>query len=109
MLVQFFICTETFPSVEELKIHSKCSHDIGLDQRILENSDEEEKEPFVRFVKSMKIDSDYLKQRTKFYPQHWDHIEERIKIRLIAQMKLKKCSEEIRKNMDFNGTQKSTY
>ena len=77
-----------------MKEHSEDKHDISLDQQAFEDPDEEE--PFVWFFKSMKIDSDYIKHRKQFYPQHWNHIEERVKIRLIAQLKLKNCSEEIK-------------
>ena len=41
----------------------------------------------------------YINERRKLYPENWDHIEERIKIRLLAQKKLEICSERIEENL----------
>ena len=47
----------------------------------------------------MNDDSDYLSEREKYFPQNFDHIEERIKIRLLAQKNFAFRSEAIEKMM----------
>ena len=45
------------------------------------------------------MESDYLNKRKKLYPDNWDHVEERIKIRMLAQKKLEICSWHIEENI----------
>ena len=40
----------------------------------------------------------------QYYPQHWDHIPERIKIRMLLQMKYKTISKEIDKPTSNNNS-----
>ena len=60
---------------------------------ILENPDEEDS--FTRMLKSMVVDRKYLQERWKYYPVHWDNIDLRIKIRMIAKLKFEGISGQI--------------
>ena len=63
--------------------------------------DSNEKDPFVRFVKSIEVEKDYIEKRQQLYPSHyWDHIGERIKIKKLAQIKLAITSNQIQMNID---------
>ena len=59
------------------------------------------------FLKRIEVDENYIEDRKKFYPLHWDHLGERIKFRKLAQIKLgitrKKIEDNMRKN-DVNNT-----
>ena len=37
-------------------------------------------DPFVRVLKSIKHDQDYIEDRKRYYPTHWEHLKERISI-----------------------------
>ena len=43
-----------------------------------------------------------VSKRRKLYPEHWDQIEERINIRMMAKKKLEICSKHIENNMKKN-------
>ena len=48
----------------------------------------------------MNIEEQYLKERIKYYPKNCDHIYERIKIRIIAQIKFLSHSKAIERCME---------
>ena len=95
-----FICPEIFQCATDLKVHAKNEHDLSINTDIL--IDTAEKDLFVRFVRSIYLSSDYIEERVKYYPEHWDKKAERIKIRLMAQKKLEDCSKHIENNMIVN-------
>ena len=84
---------KTFKSIEEYRVHSTTEHDIPIDLSILEDPIEEDN--FTKMLKSMLVDRDYLQERVKYYPVHWDNIDLRIKIRMIAKMKYEGISRQI--------------
>ena len=98
--VSCLVCSNVLESYEELKNHSRIEHSIIIDVEKLRYSDEED--AFTKMVKSVEVDSQYLMERAQYYPQHWDHIPERIKIRMLLQMKYKTISKEIDKNLAKN-------
>ena len=104
--VACLVCTEVFETGDALRLHSEVEHDITIDLQKLTDR-EEENDDFTRMLKSMNVDKEYLNERVKYYPGHWDHIEERIKIRMVAKMKFEAISREISKNMlEENDTRK---
>ena len=94
------VCSENFITADELIAHAGTEHDLSIDP--LKLIDPEEKDDFLKFLKSMNIDGEYLENREKFYPENSDHIHERIKIRIIAQMKFASWSRTIERNMEEN-------
>ena len=60
----------------------KIEHDITIDIEKLRDSFEEDK--FTRMLRGIDLDLHYIQERVKCYPEHWDHKEERVKIRMIA-------------------------
>ena len=50
-------------------------------------------------LRGIDLDLHYIQERVKCYPEHWDHKEERVKIRMIAHMKFAGMSREIGRNM----------
>ena len=64
-------------------------------------SDFSEEDPFIQFVKRIHLGPDYISQRLQLYPEHWDHIEERIKIRMLAQKNMKENELIAEKNYDW--------
>ena len=103
--VKCLVCGETFKSAEDFKDHSKNEHDILIDVQILENSVDEDE--FTRILKSMVVDSQYLQERIHYYPAHWDHIDLRIKIRMIAKMKYEGISRQIDRSMIYTSSMKT--
>ena len=97
-----FVCNQLFNEASDLKEHTKEYHDVEL--RLVKLSDLSEEDPFIRYVKSIKLELDYISKRLKLYPDNWteDHIEARIKFRLLAQKKLEICSRRIEENMKEN-------
>ena len=98
------MCSDNFNKVvfneaPELKKHVKAEHDLSINLDKLNDEEGEEDDDFVRFVKSIEMESDYIQERLKYYPEHWDHIEERVKIRFLAMKKLEICSRHIENNM----------
>ena len=101
------ICNETFPNVHTLQAHVQSEHDLMLhSDKLIDNN---EPDPFVRFVKSMEVDDEYIEDRIKFYPSHWDHLEERVKIRKLAQIKLTITSKRIEENLEKNDIKKIKF
>ena len=94
------VCNKIFLSASSLRIHTENEHDLILCPLKLIDNDEENH--FVRFIKSIQIDEEYIEERKQFYPAHWDSLGERIKIRKLAQMKLTIVSEKIEENMRRN-------
>ena len=78
-----------------------------LNKQIL--TDYEEEDAFVRFIKSMEVGKEYIEERIKFYPSHWDHLGERVKIRKLAKIKLAITSNQIEENMKKNDVKKIRY
>ena len=94
------VCSENFGTADELMIHAGTEHDLSIDP--LKLTDPDEKDDFLKFLKSMNIDGEYLEYREKFYPENSDHIHKRIKIRIIAQMQFASWSRTIERNMEEN-------
>ena len=105
--IECVVCNETYMSGNNLRNHTANDHDLILCPIKLDDS--EEKDPFVRFVKSVQVDEKYIEERKKFYPAHWDSLEERVKIRLLAQKKLKIVSQKIELNMIQNDYKNTRY
>ena len=101
------LCNETYSNADSLQLHSQSEHDLLLNTEKL--TDHIEQDPFVRFIKSMEVDEKYIEDRKKFYPPHWDHLGERVKIRKLAQMKLAITSKRIEENMEKNDVRKIKY
>ena len=98
--VECFVCNKKFNEESNLKEHAAEEHSIELQLEKL--SDFSEEDPFIRFVKSIHLGLNYISERLKLYPENWDHIEERIKFRMLAQKKLEICSKYIEENMMKN-------
>ena len=92
------ICAETCETAGDLVEHVNSEHDVSIDAEKL--TDPNEEDDFLRFLKSMNIEEQYLKERVKYYPKNCDHIYERIKIRIIAQIKFLSHSKAIERNME---------
>ena len=95
-----FVCNRIFSKAEFLIKHTESDHDLQLCP--LRLNDRGEEDQFVRFLKSIKFDQEYIQQRLKYYPVEWEHVEERIKFRKLAQLKLEITSKQIEKNMENN-------
>ena len=102
------VCDKTFFSASSLRMHTENEHGLILCQLKLVDNDAE-KDPFVRFIKSMQVDEEYIEERKQFYPAHWDSLGERVKIRKLAQMKLGIVSEKIEENMRKNDYKNRNY
>ena len=99
------VCNKTFLTAHLLKMHAAKEHDLVLSP--LKLLDYDEKDYFVRFLRSMELDENYIEDRKKFYPLHWDNLGERVKFRKLAQIKLGITSMQIEDNMrknDVNNT-----
>ena len=105
--IQCLVCSENFYSADELIEHAGSEHDLSIDAETL--SDSNENDDFVKFLRSMNIDDEYLKDREKYYPEKSDHLHERIKIRIIAQMKFSSHSLAIERNMKENDLKHANY
>ena len=105
--VKCLVCGETFKSAEDFKDHSENEHDILIDSQVLENSVDEDE--FTRILKSMVVDSQYLQERLKYYPAHWDNIDLRIKIRMIAKMKYEGIRRQIDRSMIYTSSMKTNH
>ena len=92
-----YVCNKVFCDMSQIEKHTNDDHDIKLNLEMLVNDSEEDS--FVRFVKSIVMEPGYTSARMNLYPNHGDHIEERIKIRLLAQKKLEICSWHIGNNL----------
>ena len=101
------VCNRTFISMNLLKVHAETEHNLFLCP--LKLLDSNEKDPFVRFVKSIEVEKEYIEKRRQLYPSHWDHIGERIKIRKLAQIKLAITSNQIQMNIDTNDIKSIKY
>ena len=106
-LIQCVVCSETFYTAEELIEHAGTEHDLSINAEKL--TDPNEDDAFLRFLRSMNIGEMYLKERVRYYPENSDHIFERIKIRIIAQMKFTSWSMAIERNMKENCIKKSRH
>ena len=98
------LCHEKFSTADSLQVHSQSEHDILLNPDKL--TDHNEEDAFVRFIKSMEVGDEYIEERKKLYPSHWDHLSERVKIRKLAQIKLTITSRCIEENMKKNDVRK---
>ena len=85
-------------------MHAESDHGLKLCLQ-----DSKENDPFVRFLKSMELDPDYIEHRKKYYPTHWEHVKERIKFRRLAQLKHEITSKQIAKNMEENDVNSLRY
>lgn len=87
------LCTDSF----DLKTHSEADHALSIDIEKLE--DLTENDPTSRFINSMNVDPDYLLKRRTCFPDHWDHIDERNKVRMVAKLNFADKSARIERNM----------
>ena len=87
------LCTDSF----DLKNHSEIDHELSIDIEKLEDPTEDD--PTSRFINSMNVDPDYLRKRRNNFPDHWDHVDERNKIRMLAKMNFADKSTRIERNM----------
>ena len=94
------VCREKFNTASLLSEHADSEHELSIDAEKL--TDPNEDDTFLKFLRSMNIDAEYLKQREKYYPENSDHIHERIKIRIISQIKFASHSRAIEYNMQEN-------
>ena len=56
------------------------------------NLDKVDKDDFVRFIKSIEMEGSYIPGKIKYYPKHWDHIEERVRTWFLSMKKAEKWS-----------------
>ena len=91
------ICGKLCMDSIDLKKHSEVDHELSIDLEKLEDPNEEDSTS--RFVNSMNVDPDYLLKRRNCFPDHWDHIDERNKIRMLAKMNFADKSARIDRNM----------
>ena len=105
--IECVVCNKAFSDANSLQVHAEVEHQLILNAQIL--TDYEEEDAFVRFVKSMEVGKEYIEERIKFYPPHWDHLGERVKIRKLAKMKLAITSSRIEENMKKNDVKKIRY
>ena len=109
-----FVCSDNFNTVvfneaPEFEKHMKAEHELSINLDKLYDEEGEEDDDFVRFVKSIEMESDYIQERIKYYPEHWDHIEERVKFRFLAMKKLEICSKHIENNMKWMDVKNISY
>ena len=102
-----FVCNKIFSKAEFLIKHTESDH--GLELCLYKLTDRGEEDQFIRFLKSVKFDQEYIEQRLKYYPVDWEHVEERIKFRKLAQLKLEITSKQIEKNMENNDISSIRY
>ena len=72
-----FVCNQLLDEPSRLKEHAKDEHRIKLQSDKL--SDFSVENPFIRFVKSIYLEPNYISERLNLYPENWDHIEEKDK------------------------------
>ena len=95
-----FVCDKAFTEASQLKTHAYDEHEIELNLDNLLNFNEED--VFIRFLRSIKLESEYVATRITLYPVHWEHIEDRMKFRMLAKHKLEICSRRIEDNLKKN-------
>ena len=78
------ICAKVCEDSYMLKKHSEDYHELSID--IDKLTDPGEEDFTSRFINSLIVDSDYLKEIAKCFPKHWDHLNECSKVRMIAKM-----------------------
>ena len=101
------VCAQILGNERELKKHFEDDHKLSIDLQKLQ--DDTEEDLTTRFVRSVNIDSSYLEERKKYFPGYFDHVEERIKIRLLAQMNFTDKSQKIDRNMKKIDLKKIRY
>ena len=69
-------------------------------------TDFNEEDAFIRFLRSIKLESEYIATRKNLYPEHWNHVEDRMKFRILAKQKLELCSRLIEDNLNKNDVKK---
>ena len=106
-IIECVVCNKTFTDANSLQVHAEVEHQLILNTQIL--TDYEEEDAFVRFIKSMEVGKEYIEERIKFYPPHWDHLGERVKIRKLAKMKLAITSSQIEENIKKNYVKKIKF
>ena len=93
------ICAHILNGAVELKQHAEEVHELSID--LLKLEDPKVEELTSRFLSSMNIENEYINERRKYFPEH-DHVEDRIKIRLLAQMNFAFRSKALGKIIDEN-------
>ena len=105
--IKCLVCAKICDTADDLVTHAGAEHDLSIDVEKL--SDLSEDDDFLRFLKSMNTEEDYLKERVKYYPENSDHVYERIKIRILAQIKFLSWSKTIERNMEDEYYKTSCY
>ena len=90
-----FVYDEVFTEASQLRTHAYDKHEINL-------LDFHEEDSFIRFLRSIKIESEYIATRRNLYREHWDNVEDRMKFRRLAKHKLEMCSRLIEENLKKN-------
>ena len=96
--IQCLICAKTCDTAGDLVNHTSAEHEVSMNVEKL--TDPNEDDDFLRFLRSMNVDEQYLEERVQYYPRNCDHVFERIKIRILAQIKFSSFSKTIGQNMD---------
>ena len=87
-VIKCLVCGKLCSDSNDLKVHSERDHNLSIDFEKLTDPDEEDSTS--RFINSLIFDC---------FPEHWDHINERIKVRIIAKMNFADKSAIIDRNM----------
>ena len=95
--IKCLVCGQLCSDSNYLKMHSEEDHDLSIDFEKLTDPDEEDSTS--RFINSLIFDPAFLNDWKTCFPEHWDHINERIKVRIIAKMNFTDKSAIIDKNM----------
>ena len=91
------ICGKLCNNSNHLKEHSEADHELLIDIEKLTDPNEEDSTS--RFLNSLIVDPAYLNERKKCFPEHWDHVCERIKVRMLAKMNFANTRDIIEENM----------
>ena len=105
--LECLICGKFCNDSNHLKKHSEVDHQLLIDIEKL--TDPKEEDSTSRFLNSLIVDPVYLNERRKCFPEHWDHVCERIKIRMIAKMNFANKRDIIEENMKQIDVKKVHY
>ena len=105
--IKCLICGKLCSGPNDLKMHSETHHDLSIDFEKLADPDEEDSTS--RYINSLIFDPAFLDKWKNCFPEHWDHINERIKVRIIAKMNFADKSAIIDRNMKQMDLSKVIY
>ena len=101
------ICGKLCKDSNHLKEHSEADHELSIDIEKLTDPNEEDSTS--RFLNSLIVDPVYSNERKKCFPEHWDHVCERIKVRMLAKMNFANTRDIIEENMKQIDVTKTHY